>query len=143
MGEFMKIHCSKRCCLGIFRVSEASKNCCETPNIKRLALLEKRLFKALINYQLTVHFDPRCAEVLIKGMGKGRDLWFPQHGHSKFTQCFLWFHDIHLISFDGLDLGFKPRCLSTNSLRCWVPTTHLLGPGGPWCPGIQQHGCHL
>jgi hypothetical protein len=35
---------------------------------------KKRFFKALINYQLTVHFDPRFAEVLVyilKGMGKG------------------------------------------------------------------------
>lgn len=59
---------------------------------------KKRLFKALINYQLTVHFDPRCAEVLLYTFSREWEkvnLGFPQHGNPKFTQCFLCFHDIH------------------------------------------------
>ena len=75
MGEFMKIHCSKRCCLGIFRVSEASKNWCETPNIKRLALLEKTFVQG--PHQLPTHRALRSSMCrgavvyILKGMGKG------------------------------------------------------------------------
>lgn len=63
----------KRCCLGIFRVSEASKNWCETPNIKRLALLEKALLQG--PHQLPTHRALRssmCRGACIHSQGNGK-----------------------------------------------------------------------